>query len=428
MANTCEARPWIAPLMETPVAVFGYGESGRAAEALLHSMGVSIEVFDEAGNEGATGDFTREDAARFRLAVCSPGFRFDHPWFEIAREAGLVLAPETDLGASFWKGPIVAVTGTNGKTTLVEFLEKAFRSAGMEAYGCGNIGLPMSRLIADKHNPEAIAVCEASSFQGAMSKHLHADYVLWTNIDEDHLDRHGSMKSYFESKYNLVQLMRGKDFLYDDSVARRATSFGYELDADGLVKNDRSSRELGICGTVFETLPEKYTYLMGRALWLRMGLSEAELIEAAHTFQKSPHRMELILSEKGISYWDDSKATNFHAVYGALSRFENPVVWIGGGKMKGGDVGRFARNVAGSLKTAHIIGESKELLAAAFGEQGVETRVYDSLEDAVTGARDAAIPGDTILLSPGFASLDMFESYSQRGEVFRKAVNSLEEK
>lgn len=427
MESAIETPPWLETLLARPVAVFGGGASGGAARDLLAGMGASVDIFDQRKGDPAFRDFTPSVARRYGSVVYSPGFALSHPWFQVASDAGCELLPESDLGASLWRGPIIAITGTNGKTTLTEFLEKAFGSAGIEAYSGGNIGTPLSRLLADKLNCEAIAIAEVSSFQAAKARRLHADYVLWTNFDEDHLDWHASLEEYFDSKYNLVRLMRGDVFLFGRSVLDQARLSGLELDASGLVEDDDDVASLGIKGTAFESLPERCTYLMARALWLRMGLSESELIEAAHSFKKSPHRMELVVSHNGISYWDDSKATNFHAVLGGVARFGEPVVWIGGGKCKGGDIGRFAARLAPSVSSAHLIGETSARLAERLREQGVDTRVYDSLEEAVAGARSVATVGDHILLSPGFASLDMFESYSQRGEAFLRAINSLEQ-
>ncbi len=427
MAAQVEMPEWLSSRLDRPAAVFGAGVSGLAARDLLESLGGQTRLYDERiGAEGLRA-FGAEQASEVGLAVYSPGFPFEHPWLASALAAGVETVPEMDLGASLWKGPIVAITGTNGKTTLTEFLEKALRGVGIEAYAAGNIGRPLSRLVADKADHEAFAVCEVSSFQAARSTRFHADYVLWTNFDEDHLDRHGSMLGYFQAKRQLVALMRGDAFFYDDSVLSHGRGFGFELDPAGLIRDEIDPLALGLKSTVFEGLPERLNYLMARALWLRLGLEESLLVEAAHGFQKSPHRMELVCRAGGISYWDDSKATNFHAVYGALARFADPVVWIGGGKNKGGDVAGFARRLAPRIRSAHLIGQTKEELAGALRDLGAEVHVYPCLEDSVAGARSLAAPGDNILLSPGFASLDMFESYSQRGEVFKKAINSLEQ-
>lgn len=423
--QTTSLPEWLKSRLNVPVAIFGRASSGQAASALLEGLGCECHVYDERSESAAFQSFGSEDASRYKLVVCSPGFAIDHPWLCAAREAECEIVPELDLGASLWKGPIVVITGTNGKTTLTEFLTSAFSSAGIEAYACGNIGRPISSLIADDFNREAIAVCEVSSFQAELTKRLHADSLLWTNFDEDHLDRHKSLESYFKSKYSLVKLQRGSTFLYDESVKLSAEEFNCEVPRGGLIEQGIGPAELGIAGTIFETLPELNTYLIARALWLRMGLDEGELIEAANNFKKSPHRMELIENREGISYWDDSKSTNFHAVYGALERFKNPVVWIGGGKNKGGDLPRFVAKLSPKIQSAHLIGETSIKLAPAFEEHGVPVRVYEDLDDAVAGASAVAESGSNILLSPGFASLDMFDGYSQRGEAFRRAISHL---
>ena len=426
MTLVSDIPAWLAKALERPIAIFGRGASGLAAAELVEALGGASTLFDERGKESDCPRFTAADAARHSLVVSSPGFPESHPWFAAAREAGLEIVPEMDLGACFWKGPIVAVTGTNGKTTLTEFLEKAFLGLGVEAYACGNIGRPLSRLVARGSNREAMAVCEVSSFQAAQSTRLAADYVLWTNFDEDHLDRHRSMEEYFACKYRLVENMRGDCFLYGASVQRYAQRFGYRLEESGLVSKSVDLAELGIRGTSFENFPERSNYLKARALWLRMGLEESELIKAANAFNKSPHRMELVASIDGRSYWDDSKATNFHAVFGGLARFTEPVVWIGGGKDKGGNAETFAARLKDKIVSAHLIGETAPRLSRSLREHGVETHVYESMEAAVNGARAASAPGDNILLSPGYASFDMFDGYAQRGESFKKAIGNLQ--
>lgn len=413
---------WIASRLDRPVAIFGLGASGAAARDLVVQLGGVAEVYDERKTEGARGDFAEADATRCGLAICSPGFAWDHPWLQLARAAGVEVAPELDLGAAFWRGPIIAITGTNGKTTLTEFLEKAFRLAGVEARACGNIGTPLSRLVADGVDPDCVAVCETSSFQAEASSRFRPCFALWTNFDEDHLDRHGSMRGYFEAKLKLFKQAGNGACFYDESALQAARELGHPLEARGLVVDDPNIDALGIRGSAFEALPDRRNYLMARALWLRMGRDEAQLIAAARAFRKSPHRLEKVAEWEGVTYWDDSKATNFHAVFGALERFPEPVVWIGGGKDKGGDIARFAARLAPHLATAHLIGQTKAELGAALRERGVETHVHDTLQSAVLAARQSARPGAHVLLSPGFASLDMFESYSHRGKAFKEAI------
>lgn len=417
---------WLKAGLTKPIAVFGQGMSGQASRDLLGSLGIACDLFDERHASESFRVFTPELAKAYSIAIPSPGFPYGHPWLEACRGEGVEIVPEMELGAAFWKGPIVAITGTNGKTTLTEFLTQAFGSAGMEAYACGNIGRPLSRLVVEGCNPEAIAVCEVSSFQAEISSRLPIDTLLWTNFDEDHLDRHESLEVYFDCKYKLFGQAESQRIFFDASVAESAKQFGKDLPESGLIDENADPVSLGIGGTIFDSPPELFTYLMARALWNDWGLSEDELVEAAHAFKKPPHRMELVSIRDGVSYWDDSKATNFHAVLGAFKRFENPVLWIGGGKNKGGDIERFAKRIAPQIVSAHLIGETAEEMKGVFAELGVETQVYSDLEGAVAGARLQAEPGSNILLSPGFASLDMFDGYTQRGEVFRRAINSLE--
>ena len=428
MVEEQQIPTWLVEGYEKPVAVFGAGVTGRSVLKWLTVLSVDAVLYDEKDGEGVSGRFDETVADEHRLVVVSPGFSENHKWLELARSRGLRVVTECDLGAAYWRGPIIAITGTNGKTTLTEFLTFAFRSSGIEAFAVGNIGEPLCSALADEKNPEAVAVCEISSFQSRALKYFKPDYVLWTNFDEDHLDHHGDLRSYFESKYRLLELAGEHATIYGAGISGYADRYGLPLDADGKVDEKGSPEELGLAGSVFETQPELRSYLMARALWQRMGLSENELVEAAHSFKKSPHRMELIRMIDGISFWDDSKATNFHAVYGGMSRFKESVIWIGGGKDKGGDVSLFAERISGGIEAAYLIGETSEKLERLLSAHGVPCSTFESLESAVESAFAKAASGQHILLSPGFASFDMFSGYSERGEVYRKAVNALKER
>ncbi|MEM9160380.1 MAG: UDP-N-acetylmuramoyl-L-alanine--D-glutamate ligase [Verrucomicrobiota bacterium] len=425
MVEELQIPDWLAKRLERPVAVFGAGSSGLAARDLANALGAEAVVFDERAKGDYDRRFDRDAAGQFGLAITSPGFPEDHPWLIAAREGGCEVIAEFDFGALLWKGPIIAVTGTNGKTTLTEFLEKAFVSSGTEAFAVGNLGRPLSEVLAKGLNPEAIAVAEVSSFQAAEIRYMKPDYVLWSNFDEDHLDRHGNLKRYFAAKYRLVEQAGQENVFYGGSVRRFAESEGFALDEAGFVGNHACSEVLGLKGTDFDSMPELKNYLKARALWLRMGFPEDELIEAAHNFRKSPHRMELVRNLNGVSFWDDSKATNFHATLGGLARFAEPVLWIGGGKGKGGDLERFCERLFTQVSEAHLIGETRSELRALLESRGVKTELHDGLEAAVERAFENTNPGDNVLLSPGFASFDMFDGYKHRGEIFRKVVNAL---
>ncbi len=409
---------WLAKGIETPVAVFGAGASGKAASDLLESLGASVAIYDESAVL-----FDENAAARHGLAVFSPGFARDHPWLTLARSNDCRAIPEFDLAAALWKGPIVAVTGTNGKTTLTSFLNRAFRHVGIESYVAGNIGKPLCALLAEDCNRESIAVCEVSSFQAEAMEVFRADHVLWTNFDEDHLDRHESLQSYFRCKYKLVERARGSSLFIDSSVFEYGKSIGLDLPESSVVPFENDLERLGLRGSVFETEPELNSYLMARALWISLTFAECELVEAARQFEKSPHRIERLGEKSGIRFWDDSKATNLHATLGCLRRFETPSLWIGGGKDKGSDAGVFAERVAPFVKAAVLIGETRFELKSAFESAGIPVFEHASMQDAVARVFEIGESGDNAVLSPGFASFDMFENYVQRGLEFRKSID-----
>ncbi len=417
---------WLETSLKRPIAVLGRGRSGLAAVSLVERLGGEARIFDENSGEASDRIFDSEVAKRYPLVVCSPGFGPSHDWMTAAKEAGCRLIPEFDLGATIWQGPIIAVTGTNGKTTLTSFLNEAFRQAGIESHALGNIGMPMCEALSSDCNPEAIAVCEISSFQAEQMSAFRADHVLWTNFDEDHLDRHESMQSYFRSKYNLVANARGKTLLIGRSVFEYGKRIGVDFSESSIVREEADIESLGIVGSVFETQPELRSYLMARALWRSLELREEDLVQAAQSFCKSPHRMELLGSIGGIRFWNDSKATNFHAVLGGLERFENPVLWMGGGKDKGGDIDSFARRLAPRIKRAVVFGETKERLSEALKNAGCEVAIRLSIEEAVEAIMESSETGDDAVLSPGFASFDMFKGYAERGEVFRKVIDCLQ--
>ncbi|MCH2615403.1 MAG: hypothetical protein MKZ70_12070, partial [Opitutales bacterium] len=258
------------------------------------------------------------------------------------------------------------------------------------------------------------------------STRLQADYVLWTNFAEDHLDRHGNMDSYYKSKYRLISNMRGDYVVVDHSVSSYGKRLGMNIpNAKILEVANRENRER-VKGTVFETEPEVESYMMARSLWLSLGLNENSLEEAAQDFRKDPHRMEFIGVKHGIRFWDDSKATNFHATLSGLKRFEQPVIWIGGGKDKGGSIRCFAKQLRPHLVHAILMGETRLAIKRELESLGLVAHGVGSIQEAVNLVLELGRSGDDALLSPGFASFDMFESYIKRGEVFREAIGLLD--
>ncbi len=405
-----------------PVAVLGGGVSGDGALSLISLLGAGAAVYDRNGVE-----FTPDKARGHGLVVFSPGFNLLHPWLELARKAGCVCMAEIDFASVFWAGRLVAVTGTNGKTTLTEFLAHALGGAGRRARATGNIGLPFSQLVADEEGgtPQAIAVCEVSSFQAEQLGHFCADALVWTNFAEDHLERHTGMEAYFAAKWELVARAPSNRFFAGSSVQRYAPQFGRSIPPAACVATEGQRRDPRLQGTPFESYPQRENFILAAAWWRSEGLEETMLYAAAKSFRLGRHRLSRVAEIDGVTYWNDSKATNFHAVEAAFAGLKGPVVLIAGGRSKGGDLPGFVRRIAPRVAHALLIGETGPSLAAAFEACAVSHARCDTLEDAVRGAAGAAHPGSNVLLSPGFASFDMFRDYGDRGDRFEKAVNEL---
>ena len=417
----------LAPRLSSPAAVLGGGRSGKAVLALLAELGAKGILYDE-NLKPAKRVFTATQARAHPLVIFSPGFPSTHKWLATARKAGCETLGELDFASLFWRGKIIAITGTNGKTTLVEFLTHALRGIKHGATATGNTGFPFSALVlrAAGGAPDDTAIVETSSFQSESFKYFRADAALWINFAEDHLERHRRMRDYFDAKWRLLERTLGGVILAGGSVQRHASEFARALPPDACVATERQPADVLLSGTVFEHYPQRENFLMAAAWWRHSGLPEQALYAAAQTFKLGRHRLQRIAEIRGASYWNDSKATNFHAVESALTRFPSPVILIAGGKSKGGDIPGFARRLAPFVKHALLIGSTSAGLAAAFRACDVPHTACPTLAAAVKLAAKNARPGDHVLLSPGFSSFDMFDSYEQRGDQFEQLVAKLE--
>jgi UDP-N-acetylmuramoylalanine--D-glutamate ligase len=414
----------LAPLLRRPVAIFGGGLSGQAAGELLGLLGARSEIFDEKAAAGATQRFDRVEAGRHRLVVFSPGFAPDHAWLQTARAAGCTCLGELDFASLFWRGRLVAITGTNGKTTLTEFLTHALGLGGETAFAVGNVGFPFSRL--PLQTPAAaVAVCEVSSFQAETLRHFRADAALWTNFAEDHLERHAGLEGYFAAKWNLVDHTCAGAVFAGSSVQRFARRFGRRLPPEACIATEDAAPDARLGGTPFALYPHYENFLLALAWWRHTGRPEAALYAATRSFRLGRHRLALVGGFRGVSFWNDSKATNFHAVEAALATFSAPVHLILGGRSKGGDLRAFVSRIAGKSRNLWLIGETRAPLAELCAAGRIPHTVCASLEEAVRGAAAAARPGEHVVLSPAFASFDMFRSYADRGDQFERLVAGL---
>lgn len=415
---------FLAPLLARPVAVLGAGVSGQGVMLLLGAIGATGVLYDERA-ESAQRVFTDAEAAKHGLVVFSPGFAPEHPWLATARAAGCTCLGELDFASLFWRGEVVAVTGTNGKTSLTEFLAHALNAAGRRAHVTGNVGYPFSRFVVEQVGKVDVAVCEVSSFQAETLQHLRPTATLWTNFAEDHLERHPGMPAYFAAKCRLLErTMRGGVFI-GSSVQRYALVDGHRLPPAVQVATEGQPADIRLGGSLFASYPQRENFILAAAWWRQTGLPPATLYAAAETFPLGQHRLTKVAERGGVAYWNDSKATNFHAVEAALATFPIPVLWIGGGKAKGGDLGAFIGRIARRIRHAFLIGETQAALLAHCAEARVAATACASLAEAVRLAREMAGAGDHVVLSPGFASFDMFKGYDDRGRQFEALVENL---
>lgn len=428
----------IASLIHRPVGVLGYGVSGAGVVALLRKYGVDYVIYDERGGENIVLNFEPQAAAQHDVVVYSPGFALHHPWLCRASDAGCQLLGELDFAALFWEGELIAVTGTNGKTTLTEFLTFALQRQGIQARSAGNVGYPLSQLLAAAPPGVVAVVCEVSSFQAERLNYFSPDAVLWTNFAEDHLERHGDMQKYFDAKWQLVERLvegrqesgarsqKDKKLVVGMSVAAWAERLGKALPAYAAVVDRDAVAHEAPPGCSFDNYPQCENYGVARRYWQLQGYAVSVLQSAAQQFCRPPHRLERVAVMGDVSFWNDSKATNFAATLAALKTFAEPVYWIGGGKKKGGDSGAFAQHLAGHIEAAFLIGESAPDLQSYLVQNGICATTFVSIRDALTAAFEQAAGRGAIVLSPGFSSQDQFTDFTQRGVCFTDAVLSLQ--
>ncbi|OHE74325.1 MAG: UDP-N-acetylmuramoylalanine--D-glutamate ligase [Verrucomicrobia bacterium GWC2_42_7] len=421
-------------LSKKPVGVFGKGVSGRAVCGLLDRLHVSYVTYDQ-HNDATKSTFLIEDAQRHDLIVTSPSFHESHPWVRMATQGGCLCVGELDFASRFWPGKVLAITGTNGKTTLTEFLAFALNRIGEAAYAVGNNGVAFSSIhTLGSYDQDAWAVCEVSSFQSETLRFLKADAILWTNFAPDHLEIYPSLKDYFGAKWNLIQRLKEKGCCFvGESVERGAQQHGYRwpFKSKNFFKKQVLEKEVeqaAFPGTVFSSFPQRENYLLAREFWKWIGRDESELLLIAQDFKLPKHRLQEIRTVKNVHFWDDSKATNMAATLAAMRTFPKPIYLIAGGKSKNENVSEFAKNLQGKVKEAFLIGETALDLENAFNAVGIPCKIYNSLEEIVPIAYELALQDTDIqhvVLSSGFSSLDMFKDYKQRGDFFESIVQAI---
>jgi len=408
-------------LRRKPVAVLGAGVSGRGVGALLDRLEWEYVTYDEQSRV-----FGETEARASSLVVYSPGFHPGHRWLGLAREAGIPLFGEMDFGSCFLANEIVAITGTNGKTTLTTLLGRIWKEAGKKAVTAGNIGLPLCELIARGPDPDTVVFLEVSSFQAQGLENLRPSSVLWTNFEEDHLDHHGSMNEYFMSKWQLLKNAAGNESWVGRSVSEMAWVLEYELPENAKV-TDRYEVDSSFlpAGHFMNSYPQLENLSIAWRFCNSHGITKSEFERAVLNYLPEPHRLEKIATVGQATFWNDSKATNASATVAACRNFSGNLFWIGGGRAKGGDPGRLVNLVKPFVQRAYLIGEMGETLRENLSKEGIFSTFCNTLKEAVIRAYEQVTERTDVLFSPGFASFDSYSNYSERGKSFVEAVFDL---
>lgn len=428
--------------------VCGLGASGAAAARLLRAEGVPVRAVDQRdtpetrarGDElAALGCEVERGVAKvppenFDIAVISPGWPADGPFLSGLRARGIPMVSELDLGWRRFRGRTLAVTGSNGKSSVVKVLADAFCLAGLAAVPCGNYGLPVCRAAMD--NPDADwLVIEVSSFQLETCADFRPDIGLLLNVLPNHLDRHGTMEAYARLKARLFSRQRAGDaalapvewmerFREWSDGQGTWRSFGAEPAADCVHSSGRitcGGQSISIEGSPFDNavLGPNAAGLFGAGR--AAGLAPEILRRALAEFTPLPHRACPAGEYGGVLYVDDSKATNQAALIASIRMQRRPVWLIAGGRPKETDFSAAVPVLRERVRGVFLIGEAAPVLAAAWGRV-LPCRCCGTLERAVAEARAAAKPGDCILLAPACTSYDQFRSYAERGEAFRRCA------
>ena len=444
------------------VLVVGLGKSGLSAAIFLRGQGARVTVSDtrsavalskeiptllEAGIMVESGGHGLLTFRRQDLIVISPGVPMDTPEVKQVIAFGLPVIGELELASRYLQGQVVAITGSNGKTTTTTLVGEIFSDAGVPTQVGGNIGLPVIDLVA-KSTPDTVNVLEVSSFQLETVEEFHPKIAVVLNITPDHLDRHGSFDGYVAAKERIFARQNANDYLVlngDDRVtqmcATRAKSEVFWFSGTKAVRRGSFVRDGVVVwvekegGTTEPVIPVSEIPLKGAhnvenvlaaVCAARLGKIPAESVRASvKSFRAVEHRLELVRKLNEVEYYNDSKATNVDAAMKAVASFPGGIHLILGGKDKDSDYATMAELLKKRVKIVYTVGSAAEKIERQL--HGVVKIVSaQTIERAVAEAAKAVAPGDVVLLSPACSSFDQFENYEHRGRVFRQSVMELD--
>ena len=443
------------------VLVFGSGISGIGAAGLLEERGASVTLYD--GNDkldaeeirgkmkdGAKtdivlGEFPEEFLGKLDLVIISPGVPTDLPIVNRMREADIPVVGEIELAYELGKGEVLAITGTNGKTTTTALLGEIMKAVYDSAFVVGNIGIPYTNVV-DETRDDSVIVAEMSSFQLESIVDFRPRVSAILNITPDHLNRHHTMEAYIQAKKNVAINQTAEDTCvlnYEDEVLRE---FGETLQTKVLYFSSKRKLDKGIYledGNIIYRNPDECLVCNVKELKL-LGVHNYENVMAAvamaaaygvpmdsirktiKEFAGVEHRIEFVTEKNGVAYYNDSKGTNPDAAIRGIQAMNRPTYLIGGGYDKQSEYKEWIESFDGKVKKLLLIGQTREKIAKEAEECGfTDIMLLDTFEDAVLTAAKLAEPGEAVLLSPACASWGMFKNYEERGDKFKEIVNSL---
>ena len=427
-------------LKNKKVLVYGLGKSGRAVIKVLHDNFAyvsfyddDIKFFDQVGFE--RNPYNKE----YDFVVVSPGVVCkNNKLLAHFRDKNITILSELDFGYLLCRGKIIAITGTNGKTTTCMLTHEILKNAGYETFLCGNIGLPLSA-IASKTTNKSVIVCEVSSFQLECSQYFRPNIAAILNLKPDHLDRHGSFEEYKKAKAKIVENMKWKDLLvlnFDDEQTKQMVLHkkfryfskehikkGVSVTGDNVCVNKKPLFNISKISLRGEKNLENV--LASVCICSNFKVKPENYVQALKNFKTASHRMEAVGTIDGVTYIDDSKATNVDSTLACLDAFkkESVILLLGGSGKDSSYDDLFTQKM--NLKAAVCFGAEREKIAKSAKRAKTKTFICEKFETAVVKATKLATDGDFVLLSPACASFDEFENYKQRGDKFKEIVLGL---
>ena len=432
------------------VAVLGAGLSGTAAALLLRSEGADVTVLDSAdektllkstienlrgrGVEVRCGPAAGQDSSSYDFVVLSPGIDPISPLATSFSSRKIETMGELELGWRSVNVPVIAITGTNGKTTTTELLAQMLNACGQRTIACGNIGKPLCEVALEEHDLDLLTV-EVSSFQLETIRTFRPSISVWLNFAPDHLDRYRSVAEYRAAKLRIFENQTADGVAIVNAgetlpkiAARKVTFSAYTDQADFRLEGGsivyQNAPVLRMAETKLRGSHNIENIMATLAVGLARGLSFERMLPPLCAYEPRPHRCEFVREVGDVTYVNDSKATNLDAVEKGLLAQNKSVILIAGGKDKGFTFETLRPLVSKKVRAAVLIGEMAERIAEDW-KAAVPCEIAHSLADAVERAHALAKPGDVVLFSPGTSSFDMFKSYADRGDQFRALVHAL---